>query len=150
MKISSARLGDVEIDERDIIVIPDGIIGFSSFTRYVSLAFLEDAPLRLLQSLEAKDLAFFVIDPYLFQPDYAISVSTADLVAVQAETSEELRILTIVTIPEDPYDMTANLQGPVILNPTTRLATQVVNHDKSYTTKHRILPSTQPAPATIG
>lgn len=149
MKISSARLGDVEIDERDIIVMPDGIIGFPGFTRYVELVFLEGAPLRLLQSLEARDLAFFVIDPYLFMPDYKTSVSSADLAAVQAETSEGLRILTIVTIPEDPYDMTANLQGPLIVNPATRLATQIVNHDKDYTTKQRILPSSHTAPAAL-
>lgn len=149
MKISSARLGEVEIDERNIIVIPDGVIGFPDFTRYVELVFLEGAPLRLLQSLEAKDLAFFVIDPYLFLPDYKVSVSAADLAAVRAETSEGLRILTIVTIPDDPYDMTANLQGPLIVNPASRLATQIVNHDKSYTTKHRILPSQQTTPAAL-
>jgi len=148
MKIPSARLGDVEIDERDIIVIPDGVIGFPDFTRFVELLFLEGAPLRLLQSLEARELAFFVIDPLLFMPDYKVSVSSADLAAVQAETSEGLRILTIVTIPEDPYDMTANLQGPLVVNPATRLATQVVNHDKNYTTKQRILPNSQTAPAT--
>ena len=149
MKISSTRLGEVEIDERDIIVIPDGVIGFPGFTRYVELVFMEGAPLRLLQSLEARDFAFFVIDPSLFMSDYKVSVSSADLAAVQAETSEGLRILTIVTIPEDPYDMTANLQGPLIVNPATRLATQIVNHDKNYTTKHRIIPNPHTTPATI-
>jgi flagellar assembly factor FliW len=149
MKISSARMGEVEIDKRDIIVIPDGIIGFPDFTRFVELPFMEGTPLRLLQSLEARELAFFVIDPLLFMADYKVSVSSADLLAIQSETSEGLRILTIVTIPEDPYDMTANLQGPLVVNPATRFATQVVNHDKDYTTKHRILPSPQTAPATI-
>lgn len=145
MKIPSARLGDVEMDERDIIVIPEGIIGFPGLTRYAELNFLEGSPLRLLQSVEAMELAFFVIDPFLFKPDYRVNVSTADLGAVKAETSTGLRILAIVTIPDDPYEMTANLQGPLILNPLTRLATQIVNHDKDYTTKHRILSSSQTA-----
>jgi flagellar assembly factor FliW len=149
MKISSARLGDLEIDERDIIVIPDGIIGFSGYTKYAELRFLEGSPLRLLQSLEARDLAFFVIDPFLFKPDYRINISTADLAVVKSETSEGLRILTIVTIPDDPYEMTANLQGPLIINPATRHATQVVNHDKDYTTKYRIMSSSQAEPVAI-
>lgn len=146
MKISSARLGDLEISEQDVIIIPDGIIGFSGYTKYAELHFLEGSPLRLLQSLEARDLAFFVIDPFLFKPDYRINVSTADLAIVKAETPAGLRILTIVTIPEDPYEMTANLQGPLIVNPETHLSTQVVNHDKDYTTKYRILSSSQAEP----
>jgi flagellar assembly factor FliW len=149
MKVSSARLGDVEIDERDIIVIPDGIIGFSGFTRFAELRFMEGSPLRLLQSLEAKDLAFFVIDPFLFRPDYRVNISSADLSVLKADTPEGIRILAIVTIPDDPYEMTANLQGPLIVNPVTSLATQIVNHDKDYTTKHKILPSSQTAPAVM-
>ncbi|MBF0291627.1 MAG: flagellar assembly protein FliW [Nitrospinae bacterium] len=149
MKISSARLGDLEISEQDVIVIPDGIIGFPGYTNFAELHFLEGSPLRLLQSLEARDLAFFVIDPFLFKPDYRINISTADLAVVKSETPEGLRILTIVTIPEDPYEMTANLQGPLIVNPATQLSTQVVNHDKDYTTKHRILSSSQTEPVAI-
>lgn len=149
MKISSARLGDVEIDERDIIVVPEGVIGFPGFTQYAELHFLEGSPLRLLQSVEARELAFFVIDPFLFKPDYRVNVSTADLGVVKAETSAGIRILAIVTIPDDPYEMTANLQGPLIINPLTCLATQIVNHDKDYTTKHRILPSSQTAHAAL-
>ena len=149
MKISSARLGDVEIDERDIVVIPDGIIGFSGFTRFAELRFMEDSPLRLLQSLEAKDLAFFVVDPFLFRPDYRVNISSADLSVLKADGPEGIRILAIVTIPDDPYEMTANLQGPLIVNPVTSLATQIVNHDKDYTTKHKILQSSQTAPVAL-
>lgn len=146
MKILSARLGEVEIQENEVIVFSDGVIGFSGFTKFVELAFLEGSPLRLLQSVEAKELAFFVINPFIFKPDYKVNISVADLAAINAEKPEGLQILAIVTIPEDPYQMTANLQGPIVINPATRLATQIVNHDKDYTTKHRILPNSQTAP----
>ena len=50
-----------------------------------------------------------------------------------------LLVFVIVTIPRNPSDMTANLQGPVIINPRTRKGRQVISQSDRYGVRHRIL-----------
>jgi len=148
MKIQSTRLGQVEIDPARIITFPEGIIGFPDAIRFIELEFLEDSPLRLLQAVDNQDLGFVLIDPLLFMPGYVAETTADDLKSVHSANPDELLVRAIVTIPEDPYEMTANLQGPVVINPETRLAKQIINLNQSYTTKHKIIsrrPDTAPA-----
>lgn len=139
MKIKSARLGELDIDEAKIITFPEGIIGFPDYKRYVELDFIEDSPLTLLQAVDEPTLGFIIIDPLLFIPDYKVDLSQEDMKCLNAGALEDLTVRSIVTIPEDPYEMTANLQGPIVINMITKLAKQIVNNDQQYTTKHKIL-----------
>ena len=68
MKIVSARVGEVEFDEKDIISFSDGIIGFPSIKQYIEIDFLQDSPLCLLQAVAEPSLGFIITDPYLFLP----------------------------------------------------------------------------------
>ncbi|MBI5816293.1 MAG: flagellar assembly protein FliW [Nitrospinae bacterium] len=147
MKIKSARMGDVEINPASIITFTDGIIGFPDQKRYVELDFLGDSsPLRLLQAVDSPELGFIIIDPYIFVPGYSVNLSEYDVASLSAAGPDELEIKAIVTIPEDPYDMTANLQGPIIINKKSMLARQVVNNESGYGTKHKILTNPMSAP----
>ncbi|MFC1670955.1 flagellar assembly protein FliW, partial [Spirochaetota bacterium] len=46
---------------------------------------------------------------------------------------------TIVTIPENPKEMTANLQGPIIVNPHKRIGKQAISANEKYGVRHGIL-----------
>jgi flagellar assembly factor FliW len=48
-------------------------------------------------------------------------------------------IFTVVTIPGDGSPMTANLQGPLIINQDTRFGRQSVLTDPRWKTKHDII-----------
>lgn len=148
MIISSARLGEIEINAAEIITFPDGIIGFPDYKRYVELEFLDGSPLRLLQAIDAPELAFFIIDPLLFIQDYELEISDSDMANLNAEKIEDVMVRAIVTIPENPYNMTANLQGPLVINVNTRLAKQIVNSDQRYTTKHKVLADPETSPVS--
>ncbi|VAX16517.1 Flagellar assembly factor FliW [hydrothermal vent metagenome] len=139
MKIMTARLGEVKIDTANIITFPDGIIGFPDFKRYVELHFLEDSPIRLLQAVDTPDLGFFIVDPRLFVPEYIIDISQEEVKNLNADTVEDLEVKTIVTIPENPFEMTANLQGPLVISRKTKLARQIVNSNQKYNTRHKVL-----------
>lgn len=139
MKIFSARLGELEIDAANIVTFADGIIGFPDYKRYTELDFLEGSPIKLFQAVDKPELAFFIIDPDLFVKNYLVDISAADTESINAKGLEEIAIRAIVSIPENPYEMTANLKGPLIININTRLAKQVVNNSQSYSTKHKIL-----------
>ncbi len=59
--------------------------------------------------------------------------------AVKAKSAGELLVLSIVTIPEDPSGMTANLQGPVIINTAKRIGRQAISLNDRHHVRHRIL-----------
>jgi len=48
-------------------------------------------------------------------------------------------VFTIVVVPDDITKMTANLQGPLIINTNINLAKQIILENKNYKTKHYII-----------
>ena len=61
-------------------------------------------------------------DPAFFKPDYQIQVPLDALIEIQKSDSDELSVVTILTIPShDPGAVTANLRGPLVMNHRTRL-----------------------------
>ncbi len=144
MKINTARYGVVDIDPAKIISVNDGIIGFPNFRRYAFLPFLEGTPFELFQAIDEPELAFVVVNPFVFKADYQFDLGDDELAELQVEKKEDIQIRVIVTIPHDPREMTANLQGPLIINESRLLAKQIILHDSDYTTKHKIFMAGQP------
>ena len=56
---------------------------------------------------------------------------------------EDALSFAIVTIPEDARRMTANLQGPLILNRETRTGRQCISGDPRWQVRHLILAELQ-------
>jgi flagellar assembly factor FliW len=141
MIISTRRFGDIKIDPAKIITFQDGMIGFGRYSRYAVLPFMEGTPFELLQSIDERDLAFVVIDPFIVNPDYRFEVSDEDLAALQVKDGKELVIRVVVTLPADLKQMTANLQGPVLLNEKRLLGKQIVLINTDFSVKHPVLPA---------
>ena len=138
--IDSTRFGRIEVDEEAVITFSEGLFGFEQYRRFVVLCLDEKSPFRWLQSLEEPSLAFVVIEPRHFMPDYAPSISDADAEALGLDADTPTLTFVIVTIPQGkPEQMTANLMGPIIINAITRRARQVIVEDDCYSTKHSIL-----------
>lgn len=140
MKIYSTRFGEIEIEEKDIINFEDGILGFEDIKKYVLLNIEENNPLMLMQSVEESALAFVIINPYEFRSEYCIELSDEDIKKLQIEKEEDIDVFAIVVIPhENPSKMTANLQGPIIINRNKKLGKQVITNNNNYGIKHNIL-----------
>ena len=140
IKVKTKPFGEIEVDERQIVSFPEGILGFDYIKSFVLLdADDQDSPFKWLQANDEPKLAFVVIRPEDFMGAYELSVSQSDLEAVESEKSDELLVLAIVTIPEDPSQMTANLQGPVIINIDKRIGRQAISLSDRYHVRHRIL-----------
>ncbi len=139
MKIETQQFGTIEFDDNALLQFPGGILGFEGFTRYLLIDQDEVAPLRWFQPVEEPNLAFTVIDPLLFFPDYRVSLSGEDRSTLKLDKGEDPLVLTLVTIPEDPSHMTANLLGPLVVNPATRIGKQLVLHDSGYPVRARLI-----------
>ena len=91
------------------------------------------------QALGNPELAFIIIRPGDFMSDYRLVVSPSDLEGVGAESLDGVLVFAIVTIPADPAAMTANLQGPIIINPKNRKGRQAISLCDGHGVRHGIL-----------
>jgi flagellar assembly factor FliW len=142
MHLLNTRFGTVEYTEEDIITFRDGMIGFPQFRNYVILSHKPESPFRWLQSVEEPPLAFLVVDPSHFVPDYAVELSDHQAAELELQESTGRLVFTTVSIPGgDPKNMTLNLAGPVVINADSRQAKQLVLDEGAYTIKHRVIPA---------
>ncbi|RPH82003.1 MAG: flagellar assembly protein FliW [Nitrospiraceae bacterium] len=127
MNVASTRFGTLSVPAETLLTFPSGLLGFSEWTRYVMLDHDTDAPFKWLHCVEEASLAFVVIDPALFNPSYQITISSEARFEVGGNETDELSLVVILTIPsDDPSAVTANLRGPLLMNPRTRLCKQLV------------------------
>jgi len=139
MKVDTKVYGSLEVDEKQRVLIPQGLFGFEDYKEFVLLDDVEQGPFFWLQSLDDKEIAFILIDPFLFRKDYEANVTNDDLAEIGIKSHENALIFTIVTIPQDGSSMTANLQGPIIINKENMTGMQAILSDSKWKTKHDII-----------
>jgi flagellar assembly factor FliW len=138
MLIRTKPFGEIEIDERQRITFPSGVLGFEHLKEY-ALMDASQPPFYWLQSLDVQDVAFILIEPRVFRPDYELRVTEGDFADIGAESEEGLLVFSIVTIPSDHRLMTANLQGPILINREKKLGRQAISLDPRWQVRHLIL-----------
>jgi flagellar assembly factor FliW len=138
MRVNTKAYGPLEVDERQKIYFPFGILGFENLKYYVLLD-AKQQPFYWLQSMDVVEIAFVLIDPAVFRPDYALDVSKEELEEIGIKNKDEILCFAIVTIPENLSSMTANLQGPIIINRSTRVGRQSINTDSRWKVRHAIM-----------
>jgi flagellar assembly factor FliW len=99
----------------------------------------EQEPFFWLQSIDDESIAFVLISPFLFRPDYEMNVDNEELLSIGISNPEKALIFSIVTIPADTGTMTANLQGPLVINRDNHMGIQAILSDSRWKTKHDIL-----------
>lgn len=144
MKITTKNFGEIEIQEENIITFKDGIPAFEDNKKFAIIDNPgDDIPFKWLQSLDDSNLAFIIVNPFIFRPDYEFDIPKPVLEKLQIEAKEDISVYSIVVIPADMTKMTANLSGPIIINIKTNLGKQIILEDNRYTTKHHILEELQ-------
>lgn len=137
MNVQTTRFGTVEVDAERVITFETGLLGFASFTRYVLLQPDDDAVFFWLQSCDDPALAFVVTDPALWVADFEATIRREQMDELTLDKLEDAQVFVIV----NRYDrsLTANLQGPLVVNAINRRATQLVLADRRWTTRHEIV-----------
>jgi flagellar assembly factor FliW len=138
MRVMTKARGAVEMDDRQKVHFPTGIYGFEKFKDYALLD-ASQQPFYWLQSLDVQELAFILINPFLFRPDYRLDVDDRELEEIGLSRPEDALVFAIVTVPPIAAPMTANLQGPVIINRVNQLGIQAIVKGESWKVKHDIL-----------
>ena len=131
MNIVTTRFGEIDIDESKIIDIRGGILGFEHLKKYV-LHLDDDNPFWWFQSLDDGAIAFVVINPYSAKADYEPTISDIDVKLLEIEGAEDVVLLAIVTIRQNPFSVSVNLRAPLVINAKKKIAKQIILEDVQY------------------
>lgn len=128
----------VSVDENHILNFPEGLFGFELYHNY-AIFDSEYSPFMWMQSLEDSNLAFLIVDPFLICSDYELDVDDKTLLKIGITSPKDVIVMSIVTIPKDGSAVTANLQGPIIINRNNKQCMQAVLNSTQWTTKFDII-----------
>lgn len=140
IEINSKAFGRVQIQPEQMIEFPDGLLGFENFKDFALIEENEETPFKWLQSLKEESLAFILIQPEIFLDSYKPLIPEDELEGLDLESVEEALRMVIVTIPkENPVEMTANLQGPILINKKTRRGKQLISRDDRHPVRYKMM-----------
>jgi len=90
-------------------------------------------------------VAFPVLEPELFIENHKTNLTKSDMASLKIteDNKAKLRFFSIITIPEDPTQMTANLKAPVVINIELKLARQCVLQDNHLAIREPIFAKLQ-------
>ncbi len=136
--VDTARFGSIEVDESALFEFPMGMLGFTRQKRFVIVDHSDDSPFKWLQSVDDGGLAFILTDPLFFKPDYHVRVRKGELSVIGPVREADLVVSVIMTVPQNPREMTANLLAPLIFNMANRKGMQLVMTDRRFPVKYRV------------
>jgi len=136
MLINTKHLGTVEIEENEILYFEEGIPGFLEYKHFVTIPLEMDLPFYTLQSIDKQEVAFIVLNPFVYKKDYEFDLSAEALEQLKIKSPEQVEVYNILFIPEEMQNLTANLKAPVIINRDCNKGMQVVLQEEDYSIKH--------------
>ncbi|MFC1504690.1 flagellar assembly protein FliW [Spirochaetota bacterium] len=139
MQIENPRLGIITYEKDQVIVFNEGLYGFEYLKKYVIANFNDNSIFKYLQSIEDVNIAFVITEPENFMNSYILDVTESDIKELGIDSDADIMDYVIITIPEKLENITANLQGPLLVNKKTNTAKQVLSLRDDYTTKYRII-----------
>ncbi len=134
MKKIQTRFGEIHYDPKKVIHFPEGLIGFEHLRDFIVLPNKNDDLLFCFQSVEESHIAFLLINPALFFPDYHVPLGAEERKKLGVGTEDPFFTLTTITFHQD-NSVTLNLLAPVVYAPNTDRAIQIVLEKSGYLTK---------------
>lgn len=136
IKIKTREFGLIEVDEDAVYEFPEGVYGFESEKRFAVFSReIEGYSFLYLQSADNLVPCFLAFEPWDMCPDYQPEMSKEDLDSCQADNIDDLIFLVIATVPSKIEELSINIKSPVVLNPKTRKAKQVILQNPDYTVR---------------
>jgi len=137
MYIETTRLGEIEIDESRKVFFPQGLLGFPEHKDFVIIDHKPGSPFCWLQSITDPELAFVMTNPFLLKDNYLQDLSNEEKSIFKSDNGTETIIFVIVSIPPGKAgEATVNFMGPIVIDPKSRDARQVILANSSYSHHH--------------
>ncbi len=142
MKFTSAIIPiEFEAPASNEIILPQGIIGFSKYTRAELLCMPDHLPFLWMRLHGPDTVHFIVMEPGGLIAGYEPEIFDEDAAQLGIEDPSHAMILNIVTLRQQmPVDASVNLVGPLIINRRTRIGRQlVISNYSRYSAHHHLV-----------
>lgn len=136
MIVNTFRFGPLEVPEDKVITMERPILGFEGLAQFCLIEVDDLLPFVWFQSTDDPNVAFLVVNPIVFFPHYRIEINPKEIAELTVKRVESVETYVIVTVPEDPREISANLQGPILINTENSLAKQLVLVNSEYRVQH--------------
>ncbi|MEA4933403.1 MAG: flagellar assembly protein FliW [Lawsonibacter sp.] len=137
MNLSTKYFGVIDYDLEDVLSFPKGLFAYEDEHTFLLLPFAEsNGTLLCLQSVRTPELAFVAMDPFALTSAYAPDLPAEDLQTMEAATVRELCFYVFCAVKNPVANSTVNLKCPVVINPQTRKAMQVILDRGAYGMRH--------------
>ena len=138
MDINTRDFGVVQVEDDAVYEFDDGLYGFEDDKRFAIFEqSFDDVSFLYLQSMDNIIPCFLVFEPWDLHPDYQPVLTKEDMAICQVNNTEDLIFLVIASVPTSIEEMSINIKSPVVLNPKTRKARQVILQNPDYTVKYQ-------------
>lgn len=138
MKIKTTRFGELEVDKKDVIEFTEGLLGFENQKKFFIVDPGDQTLILWLQSTDDAGTAFPIIEPKIFQPNYMVKLLPVELNSLSLENLQNASVYTVLTIPQNVTEMSANLKAPIIINNKTKMARQIVLQDSKLEVRFKM------------
>lgn len=135
MKINTTRFGELEVEKSDLITFKEGLLGFENLRSFFVVDPGDQTLILWLQSSEQPGVAFPIIEPKIFKPEYIVQLVPSEMQSLNLENINDAVVYSILTIPRVVTDMNANLKAPIIINNKSKLGRQIVLQDSKLEVK---------------
>lgn len=126
-------------DRGPVIEVRGGLLGFPEFTRFCLISMNDEGLVYRLQSLEDPAVNFVVVPAISFFPDYAPIVDDDVAERFGLPSGNDVLLLLVVTLGESFKDSTVNLMAPILLDPTARMAEQIIVENPDFSVRAPLL-----------
>jgi len=117
-----------------VVTFPKGLPGFELLKEYNIQQY--DELFSVLISVTNPSVAFIIVNPFEFYPNYELDVPDDLLEEIEITNRDQVNIRCIVTWNSDRNKVTLNLLAPIIINFDRHSGKQIVLQNVPYTTKH--------------
>jgi len=138
MYIQTKLHGELEIQPDQTWNFPKGIPGFEGEKEFALLPIEGNNTFQVLQSTQAPNVAFIVVNPYTLFESYSFDVDepTIDLLNIQKE--QDVFVLGVLSLKHPFETSTINLQAPLIFQTKTKKAKQMILNNSKFSMRHQI------------
>lgn len=137
MKITTAYMGEVEINPSQIIKFEHGLPGFEDEKEFIQLPLSEESAYQVLQSVKTAGLAFIITSPYAVITEYNFDLEDSIIQALDIKNADEVAVFVIVSLQDTLENSTVNMKAPIVLNIKNQKAKQIIL-EEDYAIRHQL------------
>jgi flagellar assembly factor FliW len=136
LKINTKYHGEIEYEEKDIMIFKKGIPGFEGLKKFILFPVEGNEVFSILHSIEDESIGLVVTSPFSIVEDYEFKLGEEKTKELQIESYENVVVLNTVTLSSKVENMTMNLKAPIVINIKMKLGEQIILDNPKYSIRY--------------